>query len=487
MYVRLPTDRIQSFPLQSNIFHHTITRGVLKIELFQPSLKLILRFAEAHTSDFGTLFQILSHLKDFTFLYTDFCDRMPVHQDDPTSQAHKRSRQQSPNMRDADRPAGSSKRFQPQPSVRIAPQTSQVFVKGHDGKTMVLFVDCEQPCSILKGLIFDKTGIPESHQCIQYQGKVVFDEQRLAERGVSSGSTLMLSLSVTSRVCPEHAASLAGVTLERVQSALTAKHFLCAWGLLRQGPSVLHYKSADVTRPVLMAAIEDDALDIVATHLDSNPGRDLYGPLLMSCIEQAENEAATFILSKLPDLAGYVSKDSLGPLHVAAHHGNVPMLQQLLAPGAQVDTLVGSSRGISPLYFAMAQKQLEASYILVEHGAAIDPQRPARSPLDAYEDFADDMSETTDVDVPIVPRSPVASAFTLANLFDCADFSDVTFVVGGRRISAHRCVLASRCEFFRRMFMGPMREATMREIDIPDCDFAVFRALLHFVYTAGLP
>lgn len=65
-----------------------------------------------------------------------------------------------------------------------------------------------------------------------------------------------------------------------------------------------------------------------------------------------------------------------------------------------------------------------------------------------------------------------------------AFFSDVTFIVEGRKIYAHRAILAVRNEdFFRAMLMGPLRESTESTITIPDMSYSVFLALLEYIYT----
>ena len=39
------------------------------------------------------------------------------------------------------------------------------------------------------------------------------------------------------------------------------------------------------------------------------------------------------------------------------------------------------------------------------------------------------------------------------------NFADVTFVVGDTKVKAHKCILASRSNFFENMFSVGMREA----------------------------
>ncbi|CAM0877796.1 unnamed protein product [Alopecurus aequalis] len=66
--------------------------------------------------------------------------------------------------------------------------------------------------------------------------------------------------------------------------------------------------------------------------------------------------------------------------------------------------------------------------------------------------------------------------------------TDVTFMVGGQKFAAHRCVLAARSAVFMAELFGPMKEGTMDSvIQIQDMEASVFKALLRFVYTDTLP
>ena len=76
--------------------------------------------------------------------------------------------------------------------------------------------------------------------------------------------------------------------------------------------------------------------------------------------------------------------------------------------------------------------------------------------------------------------------------------ANVTFVGGDSRITAHRSILASRSEYFRRMFLGPFREGKKRklgsatsssadgEVAIGDMAPRSFQALLRYLYTDEL-
>lgn len=68
-------------------------------------------------------------------------------------------------------------------------------------------------------------------------------------------------------------------------------------------------------------------------------------------------------------------------------------------------------------------------------------------------------------------------------LMEQGTFSDVTFVIGDTRIKAHKCILASRSNFFANMFNVGMREAEESVISVQDINLATFKKLLQFIYS----
>uniref|UniRef100_UPI00358E8E57 BTB/POZ domain-containing protein 9 n=1 Tax=Myxine glutinosa TaxID=7769 RepID=UPI00358E8E57 len=67
------------------------------------------------------------------------------------------------------------------------------------------------------------------------------------------------------------------------------------------------------------------------------------------------------------------------------------------------------------------------------------------------------------------------------------EHTDVTFVVEGRPFPAHRIVLASRCEYFRAMLYGGMKESVPQaEVHMQDATAEAFALLLRYVYTGRL-
>jgi len=76
----------------------------------------------------------------------------------------------------------------------------------------------------------------------------------------------------------------------------------------------------------------------------------------------------------------------------------------------------------------------------------------------------------------------------MRRLLNSPDFSDITFVVQGQKIYAHKAILVAQCEHFRAMFSGGrFAESNQAEIVIPIWSHAAFLAMLEWVYTGHTP
>ena len=74
----------------------------------------------------------------------------------------------------------------------------------------------------------------------------------------------------------------------------------------------------------------------------------------------------------------------------------------------------------------------------------------------------------------------------LSNLSDyvnCEAFSDVVFLIEGRRFFAHRVVLSLLSVKFRAMFTVGMKESQVQEIEIQNVSYPVFSSIITFLYT----
>eukprot|EP00752_Nemacystus_decipiens_P017544 g15723.t1 len=80
--------------------------------------------------------------------------------------------------------------------------------------------------------------------------------------------------------------------------------------------------------------------------------------------------------------------------------------------------------------------------------------------------------------------SSMSSSFMsdIRSLLDNQDLSDVTFVVEGTPVYAHKALLAARCPHFRAMFTSGMRESHEQEVVIPHVRLPIFKILLEYIY-----
>ena len=65
-------------------------------------------------------------------------------------------------------------------------------------------------------------------------------------------------------------------------------------------------------------------------------------------------------------------------------------------------------------------------------------------------------------------------------------FPDVTFIVEGKPLYAHRAILSVQCDQFHAMFMSGMKESRASEIKIPNWSHAAFMSMLEFLYTGSV-
>lgn len=83
-----------------------------------------------------------------------------------------------------------------------------------------------------------------------------------------------------------------------------------------------------------------------------------------------------------------------------------------------------------------------------------------------------------------VRASQLTSSYVgdMRQLIDAPEFADVTFMVDGRAVHAHRAVLAARSDHFRAMFTSGMRESREHTVTLEHMRVPVFLALLEYLY-----
>ncbi|OXA42408.1 RCC1 and BTB domain-containing protein 1 [Folsomia candida] len=70
----------------------------------------------------------------------------------------------------------------------------------------------------------------------------------------------------------------------------------------------------------------------------------------------------------------------------------------------------------------------------------------------------------------------------IANLWRTKENSDITFTVEGKTITAHKFILTCRSEYFAKMLSNEWKEGNGSEIVINDTVYAVFEAILFYIY-----
>ncbi|GBP56852.1 hypothetical protein EVAR_41488_1 [Eumeta japonica] len=66
-----------------------------------------------------------------------------------------------------------------------------------------------------------------------------------------------------------------------------------------------------------------------------------------------------------------------------------------------------------------------------------------------------------------------------------SEYSDVTLVVEGQRIPAHKVILAASSDYFRALLFGGMKEASQAEVEL-QAPLQAFKALLRYVYSGHM-
>jgi hypothetical protein len=82
-----------------------------------------------------------------------------------------------------------------------------------------------------------------------------------------------------------------------------------------------------------------------------------------------------------------------------------------------------------------------------------------------------------------VPPSTLVAEFRA--LVDDETLSDVTFLVEGNPVYAHKLMLM-RCSYFRALFLGSMKESTMETVRIEQVSHPIFLQVLEYLYTDHL-
>ncbi|XP_028968050.1 BTB/POZ domain-containing protein 9-like [Galendromus occidentalis] len=72
----------------------------------------------------------------------------------------------------------------------------------------------------------------------------------------------------------------------------------------------------------------------------------------------------------------------------------------------------------------------------------------------------------------------------IGSIMSDKDSSDITLVVEGEAVYAHKIILAASCDYFRALFRGGMMESNLEEVELKDVTARGFNAVLKYIYTA---
>lgn len=74
----------------------------------------------------------------------------------------------------------------------------------------------------------------------------------------------------------------------------------------------------------------------------------------------------------------------------------------------------------------------------------------------------------------------------LKKLLNSPVLSDVSFIIEGKQLYAHKAILITQSEHFKAMFLGGMRESTENSIEIRDWSYTSYYHLMEFLYTGNI-
>ncbi|XP_010419869.1 PREDICTED: ARMADILLO BTB ARABIDOPSIS PROTEIN 1 [Camelina sativa] len=81
------------------------------------------------------------------------------------------------------------------------------------------------------------------------------------------------------------------------------------------------------------------------------------------------------------------------------------------------------------------------------------------------------------------PASPTQQVFLGEKFVNNPTLSDVTFLIDGKKFSAHKICLVASSDIFRAMFDGLYKERNAPNVEIPNIRLEVFELMMRYIYT----
>jgi ankyrin repeat protein len=165
------------------------------------------------------------------------------------------------------------------------------------------------------------------------------------------------------------------MTRQAVNEAIGGGHAAVFKAMASADPNVINlelyhgarplYEAVRRWKPELVAALLELGADPL--HAKDDAGKLSYHTSLMSHAAHCEGPRVTEML-----LERGVPIAQTGALHSAAKGGRIDTMRVLLQHGADVDEVISSARGWTPLHFAATKGQVNAMKLLEEKGARSD-------------------------------------------------------------------------------------------------------------------
>jgi ankyrin repeat protein len=183
---------------------------------------------------------------------------------------------------------------------------------------------------------------------------------------------------------PDGRAREPGEAMAALQAAIKAGDADRVRTLLQAHPELVEGYDQNGDTPLLLATYYH-ADEIVRLLLERGVPISLFEAAAIGDVQRARQ-----MLDDQPELGASISHDGWTPLHLAAHFGQLAIVDLLLARGADVDSRSQNGLGNTPLHAALAGGHRATAQRLVEHRADVNAvEEGGYTPLHQAADLGD--------------------------------------------------------------------------------------------------
>ncbi|GAM24259.1 hypothetical protein SAMD00019534_074340 [Acytostelium subglobosum LB1] len=256
---------------------------------------------------------------------------------------------------------------------------------------------------------------------------------------------------------PLHYAAIGGYT--EIVALLLAKNATVNCQTNR-GATPLHYASRS-GRIECVALLLDNGADINCR--DNSNATPLH-----AAITCKENKTALALINNYNADVNVQNKDGSTPLHLAASQGFRDVITCLIEKGAKIDAR--DNKGDTAFStIPLVEPSKETSDVSVgktisgDIGSLMPTSTSSETTSGGQQQNGDTTMGEADED-----NTPTASLY-----------SDITLLVeGGRKLQAHKCILAARSAHFRKL----LKKHTGQELEIKDTSYELLQSIIEWIY-----